>query len=132
MDFLATIAMSTMVQRWCRPAGENNAPTQNSLDTMDAHDLWSLLLRWGAAGRRNLVSFVSQLTKAKARSVPRVLAGRARQAWHHRWSSMLACASARAFTLSLLDCRPVVGAHGLTPSSSEVLAACRHLPLALA
>ena len=66
MDFLATIAMSTMVQRWCRPAGENNAPTQNSLDTMDAHDLWSLLLRWGAAGRRKLVSFESQLAKAKA------------------------------------------------------------------
>ena len=44
-------------------------------------------------------------SKVKARSVPRILSGRARQAWHHRWSSMLASASAHAFTLSLLDGR---------------------------
>ena len=74
-----------------------------------------------------LWAFVRQLAKAKSRSVPRILVGRARQAWQHRWSSMLACASARAFALSLLDRRPVSGSDGATPSSAEVLADCRHL-----
>ena len=78
--------------------------------------------RWSDEAR----AFVSQLAKAKARAVPRVLAGRARQ---HRWSSMLACAAARAFALSLLDKRPALGSDGDTPSSSDVVAACRHLPL---
>ena len=81
--------------------------------------------RWSDEAR----AFVSQLAKAKARAVPRVLAGRARQAWQHRWSSMLACAAARAFALSLLDKRPAFGSDGDTPSSSDVVAACRHLPL---
>ena len=40
-------------------------------------------------------SFVCQLAKAKARSVPRILKGRAIQAWHHWWCSLLACASAK-------------------------------------
>ena len=42
---------------------------------------------------------------------------------------MLACAAARAFALSLLDKRPALGSGGDTPSSSDVVAACRHLPL---
>ena len=67
--------------------------------------------RWSDEAR----AFVSQLAKAKARAVPRVLAGRARQAWQHRWSSMLACAAARAFALSLLDKRPALGSDGDTP-----------------
>ena len=50
---------------------------------------------------------------SQTRSVPRILGGRARQAWHHRWSSMLACASARAFALSLLDRRAAVGSDGV-------------------
>ena len=79
--------------------------------------------RWSEETR----AFVQQLAKAKSRSVPRILVGRARQAWQHRWSSMLACASARAFALSLLDRRPVSGSDGATPSSAEVLADCRHL-----
>ena len=49
------------------------------------------------------------ISKAKAKSVPRILAGRARQAWQHRWATLLACASARAFALSLLDRRSAVG-----------------------
>ena len=52
--------------------------------------------RWSEEAR----AFVSQLAKAKARSVPRILAGRARQAWQHRWATLLACASARAFAVS--------------------------------
>ena len=81
--------------------------------------------RWSDEAR----AFVSQLAKAEARAVPRVLAGRARQAWQHRWSSMLACAAARAFALSLLDKRPALGLDGDTPSSSDVVAACHHLLL---
>ena len=80
--------------------------------------------RWSEEAR----AFVSQLAKAKARSVPHVLAGRVRQAYHHRWSSILACAAAR-FALSLLEKRPALGCDGDTPSPSEVVGACRHLPL---
>ena len=79
--------------------------------------------RWSEETR----ALVRQLAKAKSRSVPRILVGRARQAWQHRWSSLLTCASARAFALSLLDRRPVSGSDGATPSSAEVLADCRHL-----
>ena len=80
--------------------------------------------RWSEEAR----VFVNQSAKATARSVLRILAGRARQAWHHRWSSMLACASARAFALSLLDRRAAVGCDGKPPSSSVVVTECRHLP----
>ena len=45
--------------------------------------------RWSEEAR----SFVSQLARAKVRSLPRVLRGRARQAWQHRWSAILSCAS---------------------------------------
>ena len=79
--------------------------------------------RWSEEAR----AFVSQLAKAKARSVPRVLAGRARQAWQHRWASLLACASARAFALSLLDRRPVVGSDGDVFCTSAVITDCRNL-----
>ena len=48
------------------------------------------------------VNFVSQLAKAKARSVPRVLSNRVRHAYH-RWCSMLACAASRAFVLTMLS-----------------------------
>ena len=67
---------------------------------------------------------MSQLARAKARSEPRILAVRARQAWHHRWCSLLACAASKAFALSLLERRAVVGADGGTPSTSEVVALC--------
>ena len=51
-----------------------------------------------------------------------------RKAWQHCWASLLACASARAFALSLLDRRPVVGSDGVVPCTSAVITACRHLP----
>ena len=54
-------------------------------------------------------SFVCQLAEAKALSVPRILKGRTIQAWHDRWCSLLACASARAFALSLLERRQALG-----------------------
>ena len=56
-------------------------------------------------------------------------AGRACATGHHRWSSILACVAARAFALSLLERRLALGCDGDTPSPSEVVGACRHLPL---
>ena len=47
----------------------------------------------GGRWSQEAFSFVSQLARAKARSEPRILAVRARQAWHHRWCSLLACAA---------------------------------------
>ena len=81
--------------------------------------------RWSLEG----VNFVSQLAKAKARSVPRVLSNRVRHAYHHRWCSMLACAASRAFASPCWKRSPAGGSDGDLPSLHGVLAACRHLPL---
>ena len=81
------------------------------------------------ARRRGPPDFLKQLAKAKARGVPCVLQVRTRQAWQMRWSSLLACSSARAFALSLLDRRAVVGVDGDTPSSSDVVGDICHVPL---
>ena len=78
--------------------------------------------RWSEEAR----AFVSQLAKAKARCVSRVLTGRDRQAWH-RGASLLACASARAFALSLLDRSPAVGSDGVGHHNLPPLAALRVL-----
>ena len=45
--------------------------------------------------------FLSALAKARALSVPQVLQGRVEAAWIRRWSAILACSAARAFSLSL-------------------------------
>ena len=87
----------------------------------------------GNHGRARLVVLAAEIggrwsEDPRAFVRPRILAGRARQAWHHRWSSMLACASARAFALSLLERRAAVGCDGEPPSSSAVVTECRHLP----
>ena len=74
------------------------------------------------------LSFESQLARVKARSEPRILAVRARQSWHHRWCSLLACATSKANALSLLERRAVVGADGGTPSTFEVVAMCSLSP----
>ena len=75
--------------------------------------------RWSAEARAS----INQLAKAKARSLRRILSGRARHAWRHRGSSMLACACAKAFALSSLERRAVLDSGGATPSTSEVVAA---------
>ena len=43
--------------------------------------------------------FLWDLAKAKVREVPQLQKGRAHVAWIRRWSSMLACAAARAFAI---------------------------------
>ena len=41
----------------------------------------------------------------------------------------MACSSARAFALSLLDRRAAAGVDGDTPSTSDVVGDSRHVPL---
>ena len=72
--------------------------------------------RWSEECRQ----FLCQLASAETRNEPKVLRSRARQAWLHRWGS-LACSSARAFAMSLLERRGGTGADGPTPSTADVL-----------
>ena len=48
------------------------------------------------------------------------LQGDAARAWRKRWSSVLSCAAAKSFVLSLLD-RVATGADGQIPSVHEVI-----------
>ena len=64
--------------------------------------------RWSDETR----SFLCQLARAKSRSEPSILRGRAEQAWRLRWTSTLACSAARAFAASLLNLRDGGGADG--------------------
>ena len=60
---------------------------------------------WSAEAK----SFVGQLAKARrARSEPRVLQRRMEQAWRLRWCSILSCAAARSFAMSLLGLKGLV------------------------
>ena len=52
--------------------------------------------------------------------------GRAHASWIRRWSSMLACAAARAFAVALLEGDSSVGVDGPTPSVHAVLGDARH------
>ena len=71
--------------------------------------------------------FLRGLASAKVPDVPQILQGRAHAAWMRRWSSILACAAARAFALSLLDRDCSTGVDGHTPSVHEVLGDSRHV-----
>ena len=57
-------------------------------------------------------SFLRQLAKAKTRHVPHNLRTSAKLAWMWRWCTILACASARALALSLLERRSTPGHDG--------------------
>ena len=70
--------------------------------------------------------FLRGLASAEVRDVPQILQGRAHAAWMRRWSSILACAAARAFALSLLDRDCSTGVGGHTRSVHEVLGDSRH------
>ena len=78
--------------------------------------------RWSDETR----SFLCQLARAKARSEPSILRGRAEQAWRLRWASPLACSAARAFAASLLNLRVGGGADGNVPRTHEVVHEFRH------
>ena len=76
--------------------------------------------RWSA----ETAQFLSELASAKVRDLPEELQDEAALAWHKRWSSVVSCAAAKSFALSLLDQAPT-GADGQTPSVHEVLRECR-------
>ena len=73
--------------------------------------------RWSEEYRQ----FLCQLASAKTRNESKVLRSRARQAWLHRWRSLLACSSARAFAMSLLERRGGTGADDPTSSTADVV-----------
>ena len=73
--------------------------------------------RWSDEAR----DFVSQLAKAKSRREPPQLRLSVRHAWFRRWSTLLACSTARSFALSLLEHRGGFGVDGETPSTTAVL-----------
>ena len=81
--------------------------------------------RWSDETR----SFLCQLARAKARSEPSILRGRAEQAWRLRWASTLACSAARAFAASLLNLRVGGGVDGDVPRTHEVVNEFRHAGL---
>ena len=72
--------------------------------------------RWSA----ETAQFLSELASAKVRDLPEALQGDAARAWHKRWSSILSCAAAKSFALSLQDRAPT-GVDGHTPSVHEVI-----------
>ena len=75
----------------------------------------------GGRWNEETATFLSALAKAKALESPLVLQGRVQAAYIRRWSAVLACSAARAFSLSLLDRRPVHGTGADIPSVHEVL-----------
>ena len=85
---------------------------------------WARLVVLAAevGGRRSTetTQFLSALVKARALSVPQALQGRVEAAWIRRWSAILASSAARAFSLSLLDQRPVPQVCEI-PSAHQVL-----------
>ena len=76
--------------------------------------------RWSA----ETAQFLSELASAKVRDLSEELQDEAARAWHKRWSSVLSCAAATSFVLSLLDQAPT-GSDGQTPSVHEVIRECR-------
>ena len=61
--------------------------------------------RWGD----ETAKFLAALANAQAQASPFILQNRVKAAYLRRWSAVLACSAARAFTASLLDQRPVSG-----------------------
>ena len=85
-----------------------------------AHGWWSSPPKWVVDGFAETAQFLSELASAKVRDLPEALQGDAARAWHKRWSSILSCAAAKSFALSLQDRAPT-GVDGHTPSVHEVI-----------
>ena len=79
-----------------------------------------VVLALGGRWSQEASTFVKLFAKAKVRSEPAVVQRRMEQAWRLRWSSILACAAARAFAGSLLGLRGGQGVDGQVPHSHEV------------
>ena len=61
----------------------------------------SVVLAAEVGGRWNAetAQFISALAKARSSSVPEILQARVEAAWIRRWSAILACSAARAFSV---------------------------------
>ena len=70
--------------------------------------------------------FLKLVANAKSRSAPGPLRGKARAAWFRRCSAILSCSAAKAFALSLLDRRPMIGSDGEVPHLHSVLGDSRY------
>ena len=107
--------MST-ARRWKRQVAARRGPALSCLAMMA-----EVGGRWSAEAAQ----FLSALAKACALSVPQGLQGWVEAAWIRRWSVILACSAALAFSLSLLDQRPVpqvceiLSAHGVLGMTSS-------------
>ena len=67
------------------------------------------------------LTFLHLLADAKVRDEPEDFREAIKSAWMRRRKTLLACAAARAFALSLLERRCAPGFDGVAPSSAEVV-----------
>ena len=74
--------------------------------------------RWSEEARK----FVHLLSKARARSDPKLLQKEAAIGWAKRWQGLLAVSAQRAIAESLLEEKRTHGADGSCPSINEMLA----------
>ena len=90
-------------------------------------DLVVLALEVGGRWSQEAKQFVVQLARARARAVPAALRRSSELAFARRWTSILACASQRAFAMSLLELplTSVSSFDGQAPALSDVLADVR-------
>ena len=79
----------------------------------------------GGRWSEETAEFLSSLAWAKVRELPEELQVEARRAWLRRWQRWLACAAAKAFSMSLLGLVPG-GSDGATPSVHEVICEAQH------
>ena len=75
----------------------------------------------GGRWSNETASFLSSLAHAKSREAPAGVQESARAAWRRRWASMLSCAAARAYALSLLDLQTSPGADGDVSNVHDVV-----------
>ena len=75
-----------------------------------------LVAEVGGRWSQETAHFLLQTAKAGVRHEPKVIRVSAQCAWLRRWRCLLAYSAARAFALSLLDCRAGLGSDGATPN----------------
>ena len=72
-------------------------------------------------GQRSVANFSALLAKGKVRSEPKIMRPGPNKRGSSGWGSILACSSARAFAMSLLERPGGMGADGPTPSTDDVV-----------
>ena len=128
-------ALESAAARVCREAGARVSTNVALVDARRWKERTYLELA-GDAGRARLIVlaaevggrwsdetllFLKLVANAKSRSAPVPLRGKARAARFRRWSAILSCSAPKAFALSLLDRRPMIGSDGEVPHLHSVL-----------